>query len=103
MNVSDRISYVHLVNIFELISNSIFFVVSISIMKEVQQAADFLEIPYLSKSIAASIQLTTDQNENIRNYATVSKRSLHQLDGDGCSTFNIHFVSVCQEKSGEMH
>lgn len=42
-------------------------------MQEIQQAADFLEIPYLSKSIAASIQQPTNQNESIRNYATVSE------------------------------
>lgn len=65
------------INTFELISISVF--VRVSFIKEIQQAADFLEIPYLSKSIAASIQQTTNQNENIRNYATVSQCRLSSV------------------------
>lgn len=100
---SGRISYVHVFNRFELVSKLFSFVYLYS-TQEIQQAADFLEIPYLSKSIAATIQQTTNQNENIRNYASVSKSAISAFTrrGDTLDFFQrVHlfqFVKKNMEK-----
>lgn len=41
-------------------------------MQEIQHAADFLEIPYLTKAITASVQQSTAQSEHLRSYLMVN-------------------------------
>lgn len=41
------------------------------VFQELQQAADFLEIPFLSKAITTSIQQPSVQNEHLRSYLLV--------------------------------
>lgn len=40
-------------------------------LQEIQQAADFLEIPFLSKAIAAAIKQSFTQNDHLRSYILV--------------------------------
>lgn len=46
---------------------------TIFLLQEIQQAADFLEIPYLSKAVSSSVQQLAAQNENPRSYLLVIK------------------------------
>ncbi|XP_031619700.1 rho-related BTB domain-containing protein 1 isoform X2 [Contarinia nasturtii] len=59
---------------------------SIGLLLEIQQAAEVLEIPFLSKAIATFIQQPSAQNENVHSYLLLVKKNLEKFIGSSAFT-----------------
>lgn len=75
------------------------------IMQEIQQAADFLEIPYLTKAIAASVQQSAVQSEHLRSYLMVNAfKYWNEIHMKRTITgWFLFFFPVYEKESGKVH